>query len=170
MIFNTDPAFVGLEKLKEAHHHQIADFEAWAAKNDWERFHYSHYDWWVFPINHRSAYGFKWTVYDGEIAQLKQDAEFMTKYLKGVQLVAASWGWEVERKSYLPNPKAGQSWHNWPIRLFKAAHSTQLFAQHDLFDSLKLYALDLMKQGKSMSYNNSDLSWLFTTGIDPRHP
>ena len=28
----------------------------------------------------------------------------------------------------------------------------------------------LSAQGKSMSYNNSDLRWLFTTGIDPRHP
>jgi hypothetical protein len=167
MKYNTDPSFVGIENLKKIHNAQIAEFEKWASKDDWIRFHYSHYDWWIFPINRSSSYGLKWTVYEGEIAELKKDSSFLDKYLKGIQLVSASWGWDVFSKSYIPDPKMGQSWHDWSVRLFKAALSVKLFSYEVVFESLKIYALDLMRQGKSMTYNNKDLSWLFTTGIDP---
>jgi hypothetical protein len=167
MRFNTDPSFVGIEQLKKTHGGQIAEFEEWASKDDWERFHHSHYDWWVFPVNRPSSYGFQWVVYEGEIAELKKDSLFINQYCRGVQLVSASWGWDVLNKSYVPNRKVGQSWHDWPVRLYKAAQSVELFAFEEIFESLKVYALDLIRQGKSMSYNGRDLSWLFTTGIDP---
>jgi hypothetical protein len=85
-----------------------------------------------------------------------------------VELVAASWGWDIQKKDYIHQPAQGQSWHHWPVRLFKAALSVQLFRYDDLFVSLKLYAFDLMRQGEAMEFNNHDLSWLFSTGIDPR--
>ena len=115
MQYNQDKGFVGIKALKEKHAGQIALFRDWARKADWERFHASHYDWWVFPISQPSAYR-----------------------------------------------QAGQSWHNWPVRLFKAAQSVQLFAYPELFDSLDTYAHILMKQGQVMSYSGHDLSWLFT--------
>jgi hypothetical protein len=167
MKFNTDPSFVGIEKLKHIHNAQIAEFEVWASQNDWNKFHHSHYDWWVFLVNRRSSYGLKWVVYDGEIAELKKDTFFLSQYCKGVQLVSASWGWDVFNKSYISNPEMGQNWHKWPIRLYKAAQSVKLFGYEELFDSLRTYAHNLMKQGESMTYNGKDLSWLFTTGIDP---
>ena len=167
MKFNTDPAFVGLEKLKQAHAAQIAEFVAWAARGDWERFHSSHYDWWAFPIDRSSAYGLKWTVYEGEIAGLKRDARFLERYLRGVELVSASWGWDIHQKSPIPHPRPGQSWHHWPVRLFKVALSVRLFGYDELFGSLKTYARELMKGGEDMTFNGHDLSWLFTTGIDP---
>jgi hypothetical protein len=168
MKHNTDRSFVGLEKLKQTHAAQVVEFEAWAARDDWERFHSSHYDWWTFPIDHSSAYGLKWTVYEGEIAELKRDSRFLERYLRGEELVAASWGWDLYQKTPIQNTKRGQSWHYWPVRLFKAALSAQLFGYEELFGSLKIYALDLMRQGEDMSYNGHDLSWLFTTGIDPQ--
>ncbi len=167
MKSNTDPSFVGIEKLKQTHSKQITEFEQWALHDDWERFHHSHYDWWVFPVNRRSSYGMMWVVYESEIAQLKGDVSFLEKYCKGVELVSASWGWDVVNKTAILHPKLGQSWHQWPVRLYKAASSAKLFGYEKLFDSLKLYAQNLIHQGEPMSFAGKDLSWLFTTGIDP---
>lgn len=167
MKFNLDPSFVGLDEIKRKHRSQITEFEGWAAAGQWEMFHHSHYDWWVFPINRKSSYGLGWTVYEGEIIELKKDEAFVQCYQRGVQLVAASWGWDVQKMSYIPNPKPEQRWQHWSVRLYKAALSVQLFGYNDYFESLKLYALDLIQQGESMSYSGFDLSWLFTTGIDP---
>ena len=161
MKFNTERAFVGIEKLKQKHAAQIADFERWAAQAEWERFHTSHYDWWAFPIDHPSSYGFMWVVYEGEAAALKSDPLFVETYRKGVALVAASWGWDVLGQCYLANPKPGQSWHQWPIRLYKMAQSVKLFGYEELFKSLKVYAHILLEQGEALSYNGKDLSWLF---------
>jgi hypothetical protein len=166
--FNTDSAFAGLDRLKTTHSDQIEKFEIWAARGEWELFHSSHYDWWTFPIQKPSAYGLEWTVYEGEVSILKNDAQFLQRYQRGVELVSASWGWDLLKKDYITQPAPGQSWHHWPVRLFKAALSVQLFGYDEFFDSLKLYALDLLRQGEAMEFNGHDLSWLFTTGIDPR--
>ena len=168
MKYNTDPHFVGLERLKTTHSAQIDQFENWAARGEWHLFHSSHYDWWTFPIHKPSSYGLAWTVYEGEVVQLKQDAQFVWKYVRGVELVSASWGWDLLGKAYLPNPAAEQSWHHWPVRLFKAAQSVQLFGYPELFASLKLFAKILMRQGEPMEFDGHDLSWLFTTDVDPR--
>jgi hypothetical protein len=165
---NNDKAFVGLELLKQTHSYQIANFEAWAADGNWELFHSSHYDWWVFPIHKPSSNGLAWTVYEGEVSALKNDAGFVHDYRRGVELVSAAWGWDLAGSCLLPNPMPGQSWNHWPVRLFKAALSVQLFGYEELFSSLKNYALSLMVAGEPMEFNDHDLSWLFTTGIDPR--
>jgi hypothetical protein len=167
MKFNTDPHFVGIERLKATHSAQIEKFEEWAARGGWELFHSSHYDWWVFPIHKPSSYGLAWTVYEGDAVELKQDAQFVRKYIRGVELVSASWGWDLVGKKYIPLPAPGQKWQHWPVRLFKAAQSVKLFGFGDLFDSLRMYAEDLMRQGEPMEFNGHDLTWLFTTGIDP---
>jgi len=161
MQYNHDPSFVGLTRLKEAHKAQIDEFEIWAAANEWMNFHHAHYDWWTFPINLKSSYGLKWTVFDGEIAELKQDAAFIRRYLRGLDLVAAAWGWDAPGGDYLDNPQAGQNWQNWPVRLFKAALSVQLFGYMGYFSSLKKFACILMDQGEDFSFNGHDLSWLF---------
>ena len=161
MKFNTDPAFAGLEMLKQTHRSQIDEFEAWAVQNDWEKFHYSHYDWWAFPIDQPSAYGFKWVVYEGEIASLLRDASFMQRYKRGVELVAASWDWNLPARSFIANPQPGQSWHNWPIRLYKAAQSVRLFGLDDAFESLRAYAQYLINNGETFIYNGRGLGGLF---------
>jgi hypothetical protein len=78
MKFNTDRSFVGTSQLIQTHAAQIAKFEQWAAKNDWIMFHESHYDWWTFPIDRPSSYGLKWTVYEGEITELKKKQQSLT--------------------------------------------------------------------------------------------
>ncbi len=168
MKFNTDPQFVGLDKLKQEHSKQISDFEGWAAAGNWKTFHDEHYDWWAFPIHKPSAHGLAWTVYDGDVAALKQDADFIKHYLRGVELVAASWGWDLQSADYVPHPQPGQCWHHWPVRLFKVSLSVQLFGYEDQFNSLKEYALILLAEGEPFEFNGHDLGWIFTTGIDPR--
>ena len=164
---NIDPAFVGLAVLKARHARQVTEFEKWVASDDWETFHSSHYDWWTFPIDRRSSYGLTWTVYEGDVAELKQDGVFVGNYLTGVRLVALSWGWDVTAATHIPTPRSGQSWHRWPVRLFKAALSCRLFGYQGQFASLRTYALDLMHKGEPFTFGRHDLSWLFTGGIDP---
>ena len=165
--FNTDPSFAGYPKMKSALSAQVSDFEQWAQTGDWERFHSAHYDWWAFPVNRRSAYGFTWTVYEGDIDELMKDPIYMGQLQKGLSLVAASWGWDIRHARQVLNPQPGQGWHNWPVRLFKAALCAQLFQLEDDFISLKKYAQQLMREGEVFEYNGFDLAWLFTTGIDP---
>ncbi len=164
---NEDPAFIGVDALKRRHAEQVAAFEAWAAAGDWQRFHWEHYDWWAFPVDRRSSFGMEYVVYEYEAAELKRDDGFVGRYVRGVELVAASWGWDVQGCCHLPDLADGQGWHDWPVRLYKAAQSSRLFGFDDLFASLQTYALELMGQGRDMTYNGRDLSWLFTTGVEP---
>ncbi len=87
------------------------------------------------PINRASAYGLAWTVYEGEIAELNSDPAFVERFRRGEELLAASWGWDLAAQDYLPNLAFGQTWHNWPVRLFKAAQSAQLFGHDGIFAS-----------------------------------
>lgn len=161
MNFNTSPDFAGLEALKTAHSRQIELFESWAAAKDWAAFHSNHYDWWTFPIDHPSAYGFKWVVYEGEIVRLKEDLSYMQKYHRGLDLLAAAWGWDLGEQSYIADPLPAQTWHNWPIRLYKAAYSARLFGENPAFESYKEYARLLRAAGESFAYNGRDLFQLF---------
>ena len=157
---NTDLAFVGLDVLKERQRLQLEKFEQAAAAGDWMAIHQDHYDWWMFPIDEPSKYGFAWTVFEGDVAELKKDATYLSQYLRGVELLALSWGWDLRAARYIPDPAPDQSWQNWPIRLYKAARSVKLFDYDAEFQSLRKLAQDLMARGEEMYYNR-DLSWLF---------
>lgn len=159
---NEHPDFVGLAALKKEHARQIEVFERWAATENWSRFHYSHYDWWAFPIDQRSSFGLKYTVYAGDIAELLTDAGFVTRHIRGVELVAASWGWDVQATARLLNPHPKQSWQGCAIRLYKAALSARLFGHTHLFKSLARFANELLDAGESLSYGGDDLASLFT--------
>lgn len=158
---NTDPTFVGLPALIAQHAAQIADFEAWAAEGDWMSFHYSHYDWWTFPIDLPSQYGRRYVVYPGDVADLQADAAFMRRYRRGQTLVAAAWGWDVAAADFIPDPAPEQRWQHWPVRLHKAGRSAHLFGEDTIFASLKKYALWLLDRGEPFTYNGYDLSTTF---------
>lgn len=161
MKSNTDRSFIGLPGLKAAHHHQIEEFSAWAAAQHWQMFHSSHYDWWTFPIDQPSAYGFTYVVYEAEVSELNQDELFVKEYLLGHDLLAASWGWNLAAASPLPHPVSAQTWQNWPIRLYKAARSARLFGIDQVFSSWRTYALLLLSKGVSFQYNGRDLAEYF---------
>ena len=163
---NTDPTFVGIAGVKRKHREQLDAFERWAAAGDWHAFHHAHYDWWMFPIDQRSqGQGMLYTVYAGEVVELKQDPTFIRDYLRGVVLLALSWGWDLAQRAYVPNPTSGQAWADWPIRLHKAAQSLKLFGFTEEFESLRVLALDLIRRGKHFEYGRKDLRPLFTADL-----
>jgi hypothetical protein len=57
--------FVGLAALKEKLTHQIGLFEGWVNSGAFLSVHHSHYDWWVFPMDEKSQYGWKYCVNSG---------------------------------------------------------------------------------------------------------
>jgi len=158
---NTNPEFVGLQRIKDKQREQLELFEEWASKNQWINFHESHYDWWMFPIDDPSSYGYAWTVYEGDVQELKKDGNYIRNYLRGAELLALSWGWDLAKREHIPNPMPDQRWQNWPIRLYKASKSLKLFGFEEQFESMRMYARDLMQKGKDMTYNGRDLSLFF---------
>jgi len=161
---NTYSEFVGLAKLKQKHHFQLVLFEEWAAERKWMHIHTAHYDWWMFPIDSRSSFGYAWTVFSDDVAELKEDPVFVKEYLRGVQLLALAWGWDLYAKDWIPEPDKMQCWQDWPIRLYKCAKSLKLFGYQESFESMRKYALLLINEGESMQYRGRDLSGLFLNG------
>src|SRR5262245_708916 len=51
---NRDPAFVGIQALKDKQRWQLGKFQQAAACDDWMAIHQDHYDWWMFPIDEKS--------------------------------------------------------------------------------------------------------------------
>jgi len=153
--------FVGLKRLKEKQKEQLLAFEKWAEADNWQAFHEAHYDWWMFPIDQPSRLGFAYTVNQSDIATLKNDLEFMTNYLRGVELLLLSWGWALNKKCLIPEPKEDQTWHNWPIRLSKCAQSLELFECTEAYQSVVAYGRYLLSLGTDFTFRNKDLSERF---------
>jgi len=161
MKCNTNPQFVGLRAIKDKQKEQLELFEEWASENQWINFHEKHYDWWMFPIDEPSSKGYAWTVYEGDVTELKKDDKYIRNYLRGAELLALSWGWDLLNRRYITDPKPDQKWQNWPIRLYKASKSLKLFGFEEHFESMKMFARDLILKGERMTYDERDLSGLF---------
>ncbi|MGZ3633252.1 MAG: hypothetical protein ACXWM7_02850 [Parachlamydiaceae bacterium] len=120
------------ERVKTAQADQLKNFETWANEKNWKMFtsQYSHYDWWMFPISRSSqGQGDKYAVSEKDVQILKNDPEFMTNYLRGVELVAQSWGWDVKNAKECENLTADQKWANYKVRLIKMLESLELFGE-----------------------------------------
>jgi hypothetical protein len=161
---NTDPSFKGIQVIKDMQQQTLAMFQRAAACSAWMDIHAAHYDWWMFPIDEPSGYGLAWTVYEGDVADLKADPEYMRRYLLGVNLLAEAWGWDLVEARPLQAPHREQCWQHWPIRLYKAAKSVRLFGFPQEFTSLQKLGQELILAGESMYYHR-DLSWLFREGV-----
>lgn len=153
--------FVGLKRLKEKQKEQLLAFEKWADEGNWLAFHEAHYDWWMFPIDQPSRLGFAYTVNHDAIENLMNDQEFMSNYIRGVELLLLSWGWKLYEKSLVPNPEEHQSWHDWPIRLSKCAQSLELFGCTETYQSVVAYGRYLLSKGIDFTFRNKDLSERF---------
>ena len=157
---NESPSFVGIAILKDKQEKTLASFKEWAAQERWLVLHRSHYDWWMFPIDEPSGYGFAYTVYAGEIEELKSDAHYLGSYLEGARILATSWGWDLAGGKEMEVHGAGQGWQNWPIRLYKATKSLHLFGCEEEFRSFREYGRLLLGRGISFEYSR-DIAWLF---------
>lgn len=155
---NTQPDFVGLEELKQKHAKQVEMFERWASERNWMGFHDSHYDWWAFPIDKPSRLGYAYTLFKQEVGSLKRDPDFMKKYLRGVELLMLSWGWDLQAEQEIVAPDPDQKWNDWPIRLSKCAQSLELFDCPNELVSVKKYGQLLLQRGADFTFRGTDLS------------
>lgn len=164
---NIDPKFVGLPLLKLKQRKTISDFRLWS-KTGWEQFHLNHYDWWMFPIDEPSTtWRFGFTVYEEDARELREDVLYLDQYREGMILLALSWGWDLEKAKRIPRPSDQQCWRNWPIRLYKATKSAQLFGEESSFHSLREYGRLLLDEGVKFMYSGDpekDLTSLFMRG------
>jgi hypothetical protein len=93
--------FIGVSEMKKMHCAQITKFEEWSQRG-YEEFHYNHYDWWAFPIDQPSSFGFKYMVLSDDIDELKKDTAFMARFKRGLDLIFESWGWSLSQSCVLP--------------------------------------------------------------------
>ena len=98
---NTHRDFVGLSGMKISHCAQITKFQEWS-RQGYKDFHHNHYDWWAFPIDEPSSYGYKYVVLSEDINELKTDKVFMARYKRGLELIFESWGWSLSQACELP--------------------------------------------------------------------
>ena len=158
------PEFIGCEKLVERHRNQITSFRQWASASDWNSFHHNHYDWWAFPITAPSSYGHMFSVSAESVAHLKADKDFIVELAEGAQLLLQSWGWNYETNRPIDHPTTGQSWANWPIRLYKCWKSMRLLGCEAEEKACYKYAQWLKSNGISFEYGGRDLYEKFVTG------
>lgn len=149
--------FLGVAAIKQKQEEQTNLFEQWALKGNWGEFHANHYDWWAFPIDKPSSFGFKYTLDSEAIAELQKDQLFLASLAKAATLLLRSWGWDTATNSHVVDPGPEQGWANWPIRLSKCNRSLKLFGLSDLVASSQAYALWLKANGESFEYNGRDL-------------
>lgn len=149
---NLHAEFVGTAEMRRLHVEQLARFRDWALRHEWSAMHRAHYDWWMFPVDRPSSYGFRFTVYADEVRELTADDAYLAGYREGVRLLLLGWGWDTQLCELVHDPDADQRWHDWPIRLLKCLDSTRLFGQEDLRLGVGDYARLLIDQGVPMRY------------------
>jgi hypothetical protein len=150
--------FLGVEQLKLEQRNQLELFQTWAEESSWSSFHDNHYDWWAFPIEKPSGKGFKYSVSDQVRLELTADTVFIKQLRECSRLLLLSWGWDIVAQKLVDNPGEGQSWANWPVRLYKCNRSLKLFGQTDLASSTQAYARHLLAEGFSLVYSGKDLT------------
>jgi len=159
---NNHPEFIGLNELKNQQHQQLLLFEEWALNAAWQNFHEAHYDWWMFPYDQPSSYGFAYCIFEHETATLKDDPIFMKDFLRGVELQLQAFGWDLTKELWIENPAKDQCWQNWPIRLYKCAASLKQLGCNQEFKSVCKYAVTLIQEGHNFMGFDKDLSIIFT--------
>jgi hypothetical protein len=98
---NTHCDFVGVSGMKRELCAQVTKFEEWSRRG-YEDFHNNHYDWWAFPIDQPSSYGYKYVVLSEDVDELKRDKDFMDRFKRGLELVFESWGWSLSQACEFP--------------------------------------------------------------------
>ena len=142
--------FLGVEQLKLEQLDQLVSFKKWADESNWRIFHDSHYDWWAFPIEKPSGKGFRYSISEQVRLELTADTVFIEQLRECSRLLLLSWGWDIEAQKLVDNPGEGQSWANWPVRLYKCNRSLKMFRQTDFVSSTQAYARHLIAQGTSL--------------------
>ena len=149
------PIISKLENEKQKQVDTLRNLEILAVKGKWGKIRACHYDWWMFPINKASsAYGDLYAFSPDDLQALKADQAFLESYRRGVRLQARAWGWDIDKKSTVEPPGAGQTWKGYGIRLAKMADSLWLMGETELFESMQQFAEKRVLPGKGLSGQN----------------
>ena len=155
---NLHPEYVGIDEIYAKQREQVELFLGWAAQHDWHAFHVNHYDWWTFPIDMPSQFGFNFTVFPGDIEALKSKPDFVRNLAEAARLLLLSWGWDAERQQLVTHPEPGQAWADWPIRWSKCTTSLKLFGLTELHASSLMFGQLLLDRSVSFEYRGRDLA------------
>lgn len=153
--------FVGCEQIVRQQAETLSMFRDAAASGEWSRIHHAHYDWWMFPIDQPSGYGYAYTVGPANVAELQSTPGFITDYLDGARILLLAWGWDLDRRSPVERPAPEQVWQHWPIRLEKCGRSLRLFNEHSAYASVRDYALTLIRDEIPLLYQGRDCADFF---------
>jgi hypothetical protein len=149
--------FIGVDALINENANQLVQFRKFAENRDWHSFHSSHYDWWAFPIGSPSSYGYRYSVSKESVETLKLSPKFLSNLSQCADLLMLSWGWDAASNKPLAHVDSGQAWADWPIRLYKAWRSMQIFGLKEREAALNSYAHYLREKGFSFEYRGRDL-------------
>ena len=155
MKSNEDAEWVGLDRMVACQKEQLEKFRAWAANGDWDAFHNNHYDWWAFPINRASGYGYAYTVFDAEIEALTATPQYTDRLKELATLQMLAFGWLLEEAASVPNRSESQGFHGDTrvARLEKCGLSLTLFGLCDEFRSVQRFAHVLLDKGVRMDWD-----------------
>ena len=153
--------FVGCTRIAEQQAETLRMFRAAEHDRDWARIHRAHYDWWMFPIDQPSSWGFAYTVTQADIDEMLGIPGFLRDYRVGVRILLLAWGWNVADMGPVRDPDPEQCWQGWPIRLEKCGRSLWLLGQRDLYDSVRAFAMNLIGDGVPLSYRGRDCGDFF---------
>lgn len=134
----------GSEDLMLKNIEQHKTFTDWTKTKDWEKFHFSHFDWWAFPIDEKSnTYGQQYAVPNEEIKILRQDKEFLERLDENLKNATTAYGWDLSLGSWIPDAIRGKNQIPQSlaqIRLYKMARSALIFGKCSHLKSLqKMY-------------------------------
>ena len=152
-----------LEAMKQVQLEQLETFRRKAEAGEWAEIHRDHFDWYMFPIEDGSQS--EYNVREEDVAELIADPEWRARYHESVALVAAAWGWDVERAAPIPSPKPGQEWTDWDVRLAKIIRSLWLFGQGQDMASMQAFARWVKPNG-GLSYGFINLDEVYFMRLD----
>ena len=145
---------IGIGAVKYAHAQKhgpggnLTKFIKWDENKQYDRFHHSHYDWWMFP-NDRDSWGQgrKYAVFQEDINDLLKLDGYAESYKLGTRLVLRSWGWNMDKKEFIQNGTSDQKWTGYNVRLLKMLYSSIILKQWDVYQSVYKFCIGLLERG-----------------------
>lgn len=167
---NTYPEWVGIDEMVRLQRETFDRFLRWTTESAWHKFHRAHYDWWAFPINRRSNYGFTYTVFEEEIERLKATPAYVDVLLELARFQMGAYGWDLIGAGSMGDyrePDQRFTGETRVARLEKCARSLQLFGLCDAFQSVQAFANLLISKGVDMQWGRRNYADWWRTAVCP---
>jgi len=151
-------SYGGDDLIKDEQRIERMNHEDLVSSGSWDRIHSDHYDWWAYPIDRGStAYGETFNVAGEPLKRLRRDPEFLASLAREIEIQALALGWSLYDANFLEQIdwEKGQDWRKaYPIRLWKATRSAQIFGLEEEFESMLMLQRSLKDAG--VKFNNVD--------------